>query len=99
MSEDFRGPGPKEEKKNNNNSNSKTITAIELAQLVVETTSTIIPIVQQLDGDAETKTKIVEALQALQKKAIDYTFAAAKRAQAYNRRARGPASWRKRRYR
>jgi len=66
------------QQQNNSNSNN-TITAIGLARLVVDVTSTLIPVVQELDIDAELKGKIVEALQRLQRKAIDYTFAYAER--------------------
>ena len=86
---------------NTNNNNNKAITAIELAELVINTTSTLIPIVSQLGGDEEIKQKIIQALSALQRKAIDYTIAAAKRSQYYNRRSntwrrsRRGATWRK----
>lgn len=77
----------------NNNSKSKTITAVELAELIINTTSTLIPVIAQLGGDEEIKQKVIQALTALQKKAIDYTIAAAKRSQYYARRSNG---WRRR---
>jgi len=65
------------------------ITAIELAEYVIKTTSILVPIVSQLDGDD--KQKIIEALTLLQKKAIAYTIQVAKRSQQ-----RRMAYWKKR---
>ena len=80
----------------NTSSFSKTITAVELAEKVIEATSTLIPIISSLDGDAETKKMVIEALQKLQKLAIDYTIAAAKRASARSNYWRRKATWRRR---
>ena len=74
----------------NSGEEKRTITAIELAELVIQTTSTLIPLVYQMDGDEALKKKIADVLTALQKKAIEYTIAAAKRA---NRRR---STWRAR---
>lgn len=75
------------------NNTNKSITAVELAELVINTTSTLIPVIAQLGGDEEIKQKVIEALTALQRKAIDYTISAAKRRQYYTRRNNG---WRRR---
>ena len=91
------GPGPKEETQNNTSNNKKALTAVELAELVINTTSTLIPAVAELEGDQEIKQKIIQALTLLQKRAIDYTIAAAKRSQMYQRRNnywRRGRSWR-----
>lgn len=77
----------------NTNNTNKSITAVELAELVINTTSTLIPVIAQLGGDEEIKSKIIEALSLLQRRAIDYTIAAAKRSQYYARRNNG---WRRR---
>lgn len=74
-----------ENKKISNNNNSY-ISAVDLAKMIVDTTSTLLGTIDAICNDAEAMAKAKQVLTELQKKAYDYLYRSAKRSQTNTRR-------------